>query len=114
MRPVRLLLAAALTAAACVAAPAAASAAPPDNDNYLGSTRILLGNPEISTTVDTTEATTQADVFNPNADGKPLGGGPPEQTTCNGTSFGKTVWYDIAPPTDYGMEFRTSGAFPVA
>jgi hypothetical protein len=114
MRPVRLLIAAALTAATCASTPTLAAAAPPDNDNYLGSTRILLGNPEVSTTVDTTEATTQADLFNPNADGLPLGGGPAEPTTCNGVSFGKTVWYDVAPPTDYGLEFRTSAEFPVA
>ena len=42
--------------------------------------------------MDTTEATTQVDTFNPNRDGQPLGGGDPETTTCNGVSFGKTVW----------------------
>jgi hypothetical protein len=114
MRPVRLLFAAALTAAACVSAPALAAAAPPDNDNYLGSTRILLGNPEVTTAFDTTEATTQPDLFNPNADGQPLGGGPAEPATCNGVAYGKTVWYDLAPPTDFGMDLRLTAAFQVA
>jgi hypothetical protein len=114
MRPARLLFAAALTAAALAGTPALAAAVPPPNDNYLASTRILLGQNDITTSVDTTEATTQGDIFNPNASGQELGGGPVEPTTCNGASFGKTVWYDIAPPTNYGMQLRASAAFPVA
>jgi hypothetical protein len=93
--------------------PAAALAAPA-NDNYLGSTRVPLEQPELSTSVDTTGATVQPDIFNPNADGQPLGGGPAEPTTCNGTSFGATVWYDLAPPTNYGLQLRATGGFPVA
>lgn len=62
----------ALSGTACAAAlavPAVAAAAPPPNDNYLGSTSISdaqrpLGR-EFSDSVDTTEATTQADMFNP-------------------------------------------------
>jgi hypothetical protein len=102
-----------LAAGAALTFPAAALAAPPANDNYLGSTRVPLEQTELSTTVDTTEATTQPDIFQPNADGQPLGGGPAEQTSCNGTGFGKTVWYDLAPPTDYGLQLRASAAFGV-
>ena len=50
--------------------------------------------------MDTTEATTQPDTFNPNRDGQPLGGGDAEPTDCKGTAFGKTVWYDLAPQVD--------------
>jgi hypothetical protein len=59
--------------------------------------------------VDTTDATTQTDLFNPNRDGQPFGGAGPENTVCNGTPFGKTVWYDLAPQVDGGLELRTSG-----
>ena len=102
-----------LAALAALSFPAAAAAAPPVNDNYLASTAIQLPRTELITTVDTTEATTQADIFNPNADGQPLGGGPAEQTTCNGVAFGKTVWYDLAPPSDYGVQLRASAGFAV-
>jgi hypothetical protein len=114
MRPVRFLFAAALTAAALAGAPALAAAAPPDNDNYLASTAVVLNSREFSTTADTTEATTQPDLFNPNRDGKPLGGGDVEPTTCNDVGFGKTVWYDLAPPVSVGMQLRATAAFPVA
>ena len=72
----------ALTAAAAAAAlifPSAAAAVPPPNDNYLASTSIVAEDGSMplqySDTVDTTEATTQADTFNPNRDGQPFGGG---------------------------------------
>src|SRR3954447_6225839 len=107
MRPARLLFAAALTAAACVAAPAAASAAPPVNDNYLSS--LPVDQVQFTATADTTEATTQADLFNPNRDGQPLGGGAPEPLDCKGTPFGKTVWYDLAPQVSGGVQLRASG-----
>jgi hypothetical protein len=107
MRPVRLLFAAALTAAACASAPALASAAPPVNDNYLAS--LPVDQVEFTATTDTTEATTQADLFNPNRDGQPLGGGAAEPLDCKGTPFGKTVWYDLAPQVDGGVQLRASG-----
>src|SRR4051812_665374 len=107
MRPARLLFAAALTAAACVAAPAAASAAPPVNDNYLSS--LPVDQVEFTATADTTEATTQPDLFNPNRDGQPLGGGAAEPLDCKGTPFGKTVWYDLAPQVDGGVQIRATG-----
>jgi hypothetical protein len=107
MRPVRLLLAAALTAAACASTPALATAAPPVNDNYLSS--LPVDQVEFTATADTTEATTQPDLFNPNRDGTPLGGGTAEPLDCKGTPFGKTVWYDLAPQVSGGLQLRASG-----
>jgi hypothetical protein len=107
MRPVRLLFAAALTAAACASAPALASAAPPVNDNYLSS--LPVDQVEFTATTDTTEATTQPDLFNPNRDGQPLGGGAAEPLACKGTAFGKTVWYDLAPQVSGGLQLRATG-----
>ena len=68
-----------LITAALLALPATAAAAPPPNDNYLASTTIA--SQEYRDSVDTTEATTQPDLFNPNRDGLPFGGGDPEPTT---------------------------------
>lgn len=104
----RLLTAAVVSLSVLALAPAAALAAPPANDNYLASIPITP-QAENSLQADTTEATTQADTFNPNRDGQPLGGGDPENTTCNGVGFGKTVWYDFAPPVNYGVQLRASG-----
>jgi hypothetical protein len=104
----RLLTAAVVSLSVLAVAPAAALAAPPANDNYLASLPVAA-QPENVLQADTTEATTQADTFNPNRDGQPLGGGDPETTTCNGVSFGKTVWYDFAPDVNYGVELRASG-----
>jgi hypothetical protein len=102
------LLAAAVAAAALVA-PAAAAAAPPANDNYLASSPV--NSLEFRTSVDTTEATTQPDLFNPNRDGVPLTGGDAEPLDCDGTAFGKTVWYDLAPQADGDVTIRATG-FP--
>src|SRR3954462_13940868 len=107
MRPARLLIAAALTAVACACAPALASAAPPVNDNYLAS--LPVDSLEFTGTADTTEATTQTDLFNPNRGGQPLAGGAPEPLDCKGTAFGKTVWYDLAPKVDGGVQIRATG-----
>jgi hypothetical protein len=111
--PLRSLLLAATVAAALTATAAPALAAPPANDNYLESTA-LNGQgaplpPTLMDQVDTTEATTQSDLFNPGPDGQPLGGAGPEPTTCNGTVFGKTVWWDFRPPVDGGVEIKTAG-----
>jgi hypothetical protein len=92
----------------------AAHAAPPRNDNYLASVRIndttgaLPGR--FQEAVDTTEATTQPDLFDPNRDGQPLGGSGPEPTSCApAPSYGKTVWYDFIPPTRGAVRIATSG-----
>jgi hypothetical protein len=109
MRPVCLLLIAALTAAVLASTPGLAAAAPPDNDNYVSS--IPVSSVDFSTAVDTTEATTQADLFNPNKDGIPLGGAGPEPLSCQGTTFGKTVWWDLAPQVSGGLQLRATGGF---
>ena len=104
----RLLTAAVVSLSVLALAPAAALAAPPANDNYLASIPVDAQAENILQ-ADTTEASTQPDLFNPNRDGQPLGGGDPETTACNGVSFGKTVWYDFAPQVNYGVQLRASG-----
>jgi hypothetical protein len=104
----RLLPAAALSLSALVLLPSAAVAAPPANDNYLASIPIAPQE-QVTVQADTTEATTQPDLFNPSRDGQPLGGGDPETLACNGVGFGKTVWYDFAPPVNYGVQLRATG-----
>jgi hypothetical protein len=111
--PLRSLFVAAVTAAALTATAAPALAAPPPNDNYLASTPLNAKGTTLAfqstDSVDTTEATTQSDLFNPGPDGQPLGGAGPENTRCNGTVFGKTVWWDFHPKVDGGVEIKTSG-----
>jgi hypothetical protein len=111
--PRRSLLVAAVTVAALTATSAPALAAPPANDNYLASTALNSNGttlaPVLMDSVDTTEATTQSDLFNPGPDGQPLGGAGPENTQCNGTVFGKTVWWDFHPKVDGGVEIKTTG-----
>ncbi len=104
-----------LVALAALVAPTAALAVAPGNDDYLKSKRInapgtRVPREEVKDAVNTTEATTQADLFAPEA---PAGGGGPETTTCNGRSFGKTVWYDVHPDADGAVEIQTGG-FDVA
>jgi hypothetical protein len=107
-----------LSAAVLAALPASAAAAPPPNDNYLASTTInrqdgSMAN-EYGDSVDTTEATTQPDMFNPDKDGLPLGGGDPEPTSCSGgSSFGKTAWWDFRPPSAGGIQIKANGGFDV-
>jgi hypothetical protein len=97
-----------------LACPASAAAVAPANDNYLASTSINAADGslprEFTDRVDTTEATTQADLFNPNREGLPGGGGPAEPVTCAGAAgFGKTVWYDFVAPSAGGFEIVASG-----
>jgi hypothetical protein len=106
-------------AAAALAAPAAAVAAPPPNDNYLSSTTIdpaAAAFPKaFRETADTTEATTQADTFNPNKDGVPFGGGAPEPTTCaqGAPPFGRTAWWDFRAPHPGGVQIKADAGFDV-
>src|SRR5215210_6050621 len=97
--------------AALLALPVTASAqSAPVNDNYLESLRLndpgsrLERSDTLRDVRDTTNATTQSDVFSP-----PQSGGPPELTSCNGTVFGKTVWYDFYPDVDGLARLRASG-----
>jgi hypothetical protein len=102
-----------LLAAALTIVPPA-SAAPPPNDNYLASLRLNDARGALPSrfgeTVDTTEATTQADLFDPSREGLPFGGGATEPTSCKvAAGYGKTVWYDFVPPTRGAVSIRTSG-----
>jgi hypothetical protein len=96
--------------AALLALPASSYAQAPVNDNYLQSLRLndpgsrLERKDTLRDTRDTTSATVQTDVFSP-----PQSGGPPELTTCSGTSFGKTVWYDFYPDVNGLARLRASG-----
>jgi hypothetical protein len=108
-----------LACAAALTCPALAAAAPPPNDNYLASTSISDTQrplpPEYSDSIDTSEATTQSDLFNPDKDGLPLGGGDPEPTSCapGGPAYGKTAWWDFRPQSPGGVEIKASGSFDV-
>jgi hypothetical protein len=100
-----------LVALGALAIPAVALAVVPGNDDYLKSTAInradtRVPREEIKAVVDTTEATTQPDLFVPEA---PAGGGGPETTACKGRAFGKTVWYDLHPDVDGALEIQTGG-----
>jgi hypothetical protein len=102
-----------LLAAALLALPASAAAAPPPNDNYLASTTIA-GTAYLDS-VDTTEATTQADLFDPSRDGLPTsGGGGAEPAACGaGGAYGRTAWWDFEPPSDGRLQLRADAGFDV-
>jgi hypothetical protein len=89
-----------------------AAAAAPANDNYLASTPMMDAGGvkrSFSEIVDTSAATTQFDLFNPDKDGMPFAGGPPENTRCGQAQFGATVWYDFAPEVAGGAEIVANG-----
>src|SRR6476469_386937 len=104
-----------VSVAAGVAAqwPASAPAAPPVNDNYLSSTTMRDARGGFPTNwhdvQNTVDASGQTDLFNPDRDGLPFFGGPPEDTQCGPSAFGKTVWYDLAPPLGGGAELTATG-----
>jgi hypothetical protein len=85
-------------AVSCATAAVAQTPGAPQNDHYLQSLRLNDPGRQLERTDtlrdqrDTTNATVQADVMNP-----PSSGGPPEPTSCGGTVFGKTIWYDFYP-----------------
>lgn len=103
--------------------PSSAPAATATNDNYLSSWVIPDAQvvarfrrvPEVSQTVteDTTAATTQPDLFNPNKEGLAFGGGGPEPSTCAHMAYGSTVWYDLHPNVPMGVQLVAAG-YPTA
>jgi hypothetical protein len=104
----------AAVAGLATAFPASSAAAQPPNDHYLASTTINRADGALPTeyvdAVDTTLATTQADLFDPNRDGLPFGGGPPEPVACpGGTPLNRTVWWDFALPVPGGVEITATG-----
>jgi len=111
----KLFPAAVLCLALLAVAPAGASAVAPTNDNYLQSLRLnedgspLERQDTLRDVRDTTDATTQSDVFNPGPNGQPGGGGPPEPTTCQSSTYGKTVWYDMYPDVNGLVRLRANG-----
>jgi len=107
-------LAIALAAAAALPASAAAQAQiqPPDGDNYLspiGLSDFQRPQPfpktEIGFVADTTNYTTQSDLFNP-----PSSGGPPEPTGCP-AAYGKTIWSVFHADRWGVMQIDTAGPF---
>lgn len=105
-------IAIALTILAAVPAAAAAQTPvpPPQADNYLAPYFVGQGNPLVVGDVlaiqaDTTNYTVQPDLFAPNGDGSPGGGGPPEPTVCEGyqtpSRYGHTIW-SVFRSRDYG------------
>ncbi len=108
-----------LVASVFIAGPAHAQPSPPPNDNYLSSTVITeaattgFSDTQYTDVEDTTLATTQSDLFNPDRNGLPFGGAGPEPLTCQGITYGKTIWYDLHPKVDEGLEFEVAG-FPTA
>ena len=95
-------------------ASALASPQPPANDNFLDSdnlnapARPLPTVNTLSSSVDTSAATLQQNVLS--ACGELLcPSGPAEQSTCQGVSYGKTVWYDFYPDHNGEIEIRTDG-----
>lgn len=88
--------------------PARATASPPANDAFLLATPVsglgsASGGPA-HFTQDTTDATTQPDLFNP-----PSAGGPPETLTCRGIRLGRTIWYDVRAEQPGTLDIQTSG-----
>ena len=109
-------------AVAMMAFPAAASAQfpiqPPGADNYLQpyfvsddqQDRLQYDNP-VGFTADTTNYTLQADMFNPNGDGTPGSGGPPEPNECGSSTYANTIW-SVFYADKYGvMRIETAGPF---
>jgi len=96
-----------------------AQPAAPLNDNYLLSTVIpqaattSFQQLTYSDTQDTTSATTQADLFDPDQAGANPGGGGAEPISCGGVTYGNTVWYDMHPEIPVGVELTASGFLSV-
>jgi Family of unknown function (DUF6299) len=74
-----------LTAGMVLVGPLPAQAAPPSNDTFAGA--IVIGSVPFTTTTDTTEATTDADDANANAN-------------CGAPATDASVWYSITPAAD--------------
>ncbi len=90
-------------------AAAGADAPSPVNDDYLKSLR--LEDPQHRTprqptlnVQDATAATVQTDLLAPTG-----AGGGPEQTSCAGVSYGRTLWYDITPDQHGAVRLQSAG-----
>jgi hypothetical protein len=109
-----MLAAVAVAAIAGVDPAPAAAPAPPINDSYLNSLGLnRFGRPLNRTDTlkdvrDTTGATVQQNLFDP-CGAATCPPGPAETTTCKGTSYGATIWYDFYPDANGSAQIRTSG-----
>jgi hypothetical protein len=88
----------------------------PINDSYLCSLNLNSpGKPLNSTDTledaeNLTTATVQSNIFSPcGLASCPTGGA--EQTSCNGTSYGSTIWYDFYPNAKGLVSIRTQALF---
>ena len=118
MRAMRLPHLVVSAAVALLAVPASAVGAPPPNDHYLGSTTINRPDGTMirgyRDSADTSDATTQPDIFNPDRNGRPFAGGGPEPTSCpGGTTYGRTAWWDFRPPSAGRVRIGAEGGFDV-
>ncbi len=88
--------------------------AAPCNDNYLYSLEFNSPGMRLNRTDtlkdvrNTGAATAQGDLFAP-CEQSACPPGPAETTTCNGASYGKTVWYDFYPDTNGSVLLQTAG-----
>jgi hypothetical protein len=86
----------------------------PVNDNFLFSINLNAPHTPLNSVAtlnditDTVGATVQQNIFSPCGNGL-CPNGPPELSTCDGVSYGKTVWYDFYPDHDGQAEIRTTG-----
>jgi hypothetical protein len=111
------LLGAAVTVALAVPGAAAApgnAPAAPINDDYLLSLELNGPDTKLNSTStlkdvrNTTGATVQSNIFNPCGQSS-CPQGPAEVTTCNGVTYGDTIWYDFYPQAAGQVSIRTSG-----
>jgi hypothetical protein len=105
-----LVVAAALPGAALAQEPIA----PPGGDNYLSPVFINNGNPlpygsPVGVVFDTTNYTTQSDMFNP-----PGSGGPREPTTCGSETLGKSAWVVFNSSKWGSLDVSAAGSYDAA
>lgn len=90
------------------------AAGAPVNDNYLSSLElnkphsVLNHTQTLKDVRNTTGATVQTDIFNPCGLAR-CPSGPAEVTSCQGTNYGATIWYDFYPQANGIVSIRTSG-----
>jgi hypothetical protein len=103
----RAALAMATALAGLLATGAVAHASVPANDNYLAATPVV--GPQHRGSVDTTEAGSQTDLFQPAVAGRPSNGAQNEPLSCTGQAYDKTVWFEVQPQTTGGIHISATG-----
>lgn len=113
---VAILLFVGLSVGPAAGAPSQCANAQPCNDNYISSLELNTAGSRLNRTKtlgdvrDTSTASVQNNLFNP-CGASTCPSGPVENTSCNGTSYGKTLWYDFYPDTGGTVSIRTSALF---